>query len=114
MITSYVSVKFSSAFVLLDSCIYFAKDSWFPMLHPDQRGLLLSQLLMTRLRILQGPGYPYEQVLAQYHNQTNLVMCAYLPEFKTFNRTKGLLSLSPACSLYCSILSGFSVDEICT
>lgn len=40
--------------------------------------------------MLQGPGYPYEQVLKQYNNETNLVMCAYLPEFKTFNRTAGM------------------------
>lgn len=51
--------------------------------------LVGAQLLLTRLRILQGPGYPYEQTLKQYNNETNLVMCAYLPQFRTWNRTKG-------------------------
>ncbi|KAG0581416.1 hypothetical protein KC19_4G249800 [Ceratodon purpureus] len=55
-----------------------------------------AQLLLTRLRMLQGPGYPYEQVLKQYNNETNLAMCAYLPQFKTFNRTAGgLILLNP-------------------
>ncbi|KAH9545068.1 hypothetical protein CY35_12G029600 [Sphagnum magellanicum] len=55
--------------------------------------LVGAQLLLTRLRILQGPGYPYEQMLSQYNNQTNLVMCAYLPYFTTFPRTPAGLIL---------------------
>nr|XP_024398372.1 endoglucanase 25-like [Physcomitrium patens]XP_024398373.1 endoglucanase 25-like [Physcomitrium patens]XP_024398375.1 endoglucanase 25-like [Physcomitrium patens]XP_024398376.1 endoglucanase 25-like [Physcomitrium patens]XP_024398377.1 endoglucanase 25-like [Physcomitrium patens]PNR37396.1 hypothetical protein PHYPA_020505 [Physcomitrium patens] len=52
-----------------------------------------AQLLLTRLRMLQGPGYPYEQALRQYNNETNLVVCAYIPQFEIFHRTKGGLVL---------------------
>eukprot|EP00249_Psilotum_nudum_P001463 c13927_g1_i1 orf=524-2356(-) len=48
-----------------------------------------AQVLLTRLRLLLSPGYPYEDVLRQYNNGTELVMCSYLPAYKTFNRTKG-------------------------
>ncbi|KAH9332013.1 hypothetical protein KI387_004121 [Taxus chinensis] len=48
-----------------------------------------AQVLLTRLRIFLSPGYPYEDMLASYHNQTNIVMCSYLPMFKVFNRTRG-------------------------
>lgn len=51
------------------------------------------QLLLTRLRMLQGPGYPYEQVLKQYYDEIGLVMCAYLPQFQTFHYTEGLAFL---------------------
>lgn len=40
---------------------------------------------------MQSPGYPYEQLLREYHNQTETVMCSYLPQYKSFNVTKGLL-----------------------
>ena len=43
--------------------------------------------------MLQGPGYPYEQVLKQYNNEIGLVMCAYLPQFQTFHRTRGMAVL---------------------
>ncbi|XP_002960146.2 endoglucanase 25 [Selaginella moellendorffii] len=48
-----------------------------------------AQVLLTRLRILQSPGYPYEEVLKNFHNHTNLVMCSYLPLYKRFPRTPG-------------------------
>ncbi|KAG0617382.1 hypothetical protein M758_5G185800 [Ceratodon purpureus] len=51
--------------------------------------LVGAQLLLTRLRMLQGPGYPYEQVLKQYNDEIGLVVCAYLPQFQTFPRTDG-------------------------
>lgn len=48
-----------------------------------------AQVLLSRLRLFLSPGYPYEDVLQSYHNQTNIVMCSYLPVFRTFNRTRG-------------------------
>ncbi|GLJ18832.1 hypothetical protein SUGI_0336430 [Cryptomeria japonica] len=48
-----------------------------------------AQVLLTRLRVFLNPGYPYEEMLATFQNQTNIVMCSYLPMFKSFNRTKG-------------------------
>ncbi|XP_013619068.1 PREDICTED: endoglucanase 21-like [Brassica oleracea var. oleracea] len=57
--------------------------------------LLGAQLLLTRLRILLGPGYPYEGMLREFHNQTGVVMCSYLPNFRKFRRSKGgLIRLS--------------------
>ncbi|KAJ0979156.1 hypothetical protein J5N97_014630 [Dioscorea zingiberensis] len=48
-----------------------------------------AQVLLSRLRLFLSPGYPYEEILRTFHNQTGIVMCSYLPIFKTFNRTKG-------------------------
>jgi mlo protein len=48
-----------------------------------------AQVLLSRLRLFLSPGYPYEEILSTFHNQTNLVMCSYLPFFTSFNRTKG-------------------------
>ncbi|MCL7044397.1 hypothetical protein MKW94_003166 [Papaver nudicaule] len=48
-----------------------------------------SQVLLTRLRLFLSPGYPYEDMLSTFHNQTNYIMCAYLPVFSDFKRTKG-------------------------
>ncbi|CAM9001005.1 unnamed protein product [Rhodiola kirilowii] len=48
-----------------------------------------AMLLLTRLRILLNPGYPYEDMLSQYHNLTGLTMCSYLREFPVFNWTQG-------------------------
>eukprot|EP01018_Ginkgo_biloba_P024960 Gb_39316 [translate_table: standard] len=48
-----------------------------------------AQVLLSRLRIFLSPGYPYEEILSSYHNQTNLIMCSYMPMFKVFNRTRG-------------------------
>lgn len=48
-----------------------------------------AQVLLSRLRIFLSPGYPYEAVLSSYQNQTTIVLCSYLPVFKSFNRTRG-------------------------
>ncbi|KAL6180743.1 hypothetical protein ACLB2K_047403 [Fragaria x ananassa] len=48
-----------------------------------------AQVLLSRLRLFLSPGYPYEEILRTYHNQTSIVMCSYLPIFTSFNRTKG-------------------------
>ncbi|KAK1360393.1 Endoglucanase [Heracleum sosnowskyi] len=48
-----------------------------------------AQLLLTRLRLFLSPGYPYEEALKIFHNQTSIYMCSFLPFFKSFNRTKG-------------------------
>lgn len=48
-----------------------------------------AQVLLTRLRLFLSPGYPYEETLQTFHNQTSIVMCSYLPYFSSFNRTKG-------------------------
>jgi hypothetical protein len=48
-----------------------------------------AQLLLSRLRLFLSPGYPYEEILRTFHNQTGIVMCSYLPYFNKFNRTKG-------------------------
>ncbi|EFJ38621.1 hypothetical protein SELMODRAFT_75214 [Selaginella moellendorffii] len=55
--------------------------------------LIGAQVLLTRLRMLQGPGYPYETVLKSFHNQTDIVMCSYLPVYKIFPKTPGGLVL---------------------
>ncbi|KAJ7250444.1 hypothetical protein O6H91_17G062000 [Diphasiastrum complanatum] len=55
--------------------------------------LIGAQVLLTRLRLLQGPGYPYEEVLRNLHNQTNIVMCSYLPIYQRFPRTQGGLTI---------------------
>ncbi|KAJ6812089.1 uncharacterized protein M6B38_151725 [Iris pallida] len=48
-----------------------------------------AQVLLSRLRLFLSPGYPYEEMLRTFHNQTEIVMCSYLPIFTSFNRTKG-------------------------
>ncbi|XP_077227047.1 endoglucanase 12-like [Tasmannia lanceolata] len=48
-----------------------------------------AQLLLTRMRIFLNPGYPYEDMLKSYHNDTDLTMCSYLRHFNTFNWTQG-------------------------
>ncbi|WOK97987.1 endoglucanase 10-like [Canna indica] len=48
-----------------------------------------SQVLLSRLRLFLSPGYPYEEILRTFHNQTGNIMCSYLPYFSSFNRTKG-------------------------
>lgn len=48
-----------------------------------------AQVLLSRLRLFLSPGYPYEEMLRTFHNQTGIIMCSYLPVFKSFNRTKG-------------------------
>ncbi|KAJ6832420.1 endoglucanase 10-like [Iris pallida] len=51
--------------------------------------LIGAQVLLSRLRLFLSPGYPYEEILRTFHNQTSLVMCSYLPMYTSFNRTKG-------------------------
>lgn len=48
-----------------------------------------AQVLLSRMRLFLSPGYPYEEMLRTFHNQTSIVMCSYLPYFTSFNRTKG-------------------------
>ncbi|KAG4946073.1 hypothetical protein AAZX31_15G119600 [Glycine max] len=48
-----------------------------------------AQVLLSRLRLFLSPGYPYEEILKTFHNQTSIIMCSYLPVFTSFNRTKG-------------------------
>ncbi|XP_027108122.1 endoglucanase 25-like [Coffea arabica] len=48
-----------------------------------------AQVLLSRLRLFLSPGYPYEEILRTFHNQTSIVMCSYLPLFTSFNRTRG-------------------------
>jgi endoglucanase len=48
-----------------------------------------AQVLLSRLRLFLSPGYPYEEILKTFHNQTSIIMCSYLPIFRSFNRTKG-------------------------
>ncbi|CAA6654533.1 unnamed protein product [Spirodela intermedia] len=47
-----------------------------------------AQVLLTRLRMFLSPGYPYEEMLKTYHNQSSIIMCSYLPVFTSFNRTR--------------------------
>ncbi|KAL8109548.1 hypothetical protein AgCh_025604 [Apium graveolens] len=48
-----------------------------------------AQVLLTRMRLFLSPGYPYEEALKTFHNQTSIYMCSFLPFFTSFNRTKG-------------------------
>ncbi|KAG8380370.1 hypothetical protein BUALT_Bualt06G0008400 [Buddleja alternifolia] len=48
-----------------------------------------AMLLLTRIRVFLGPGYPYEDMLKSYHNITGLTMCSYLQRYKVFNWTRG-------------------------
>ncbi|KAF1866650.1 hypothetical protein Lal_00018034 [Lupinus albus] len=48
-----------------------------------------AQVLLSRLRLFLSPGYPYEEILRAYHQETNIIMCSYLPFFNSFTRTKG-------------------------
>ncbi|CAL5401912.1 unnamed protein product [Camellia sinensis] len=48
-----------------------------------------AQVLLSRLRLFLSPGYPYEEILSTFHNQTSIIMCSYLPYFTSFNRTNG-------------------------
>ncbi|KZV43705.1 endo-1,4-beta-glucanase [Dorcoceras hygrometricum] len=49
-----------------------------------------AQVLLSRLRLFVSPDYPYEDMLREFHNQTNTFMCSFLPGVSSkFNRTKG-------------------------
>ncbi|KAG0592842.1 hypothetical protein M758_1G275700 [Ceratodon purpureus] len=65
---------------------YYGTFSW------DNK-LIGAQVLLSRLYIMKSPGYPYEQELREYINQTNTVMCGYLPQYKKWNVTKGGLTM---------------------
>ncbi|KAI3872829.1 hypothetical protein MKW92_009654 [Papaver armeniacum] len=55
----------------------------------SKTSLVLSLVLLNRLRIFLSPGYPYEDMLSTFNKQTDLIMCYYLPVFRSFKRTKG-------------------------
>ncbi|KAF8117813.1 hypothetical protein N665_0008s0155 [Sinapis alba] len=78
-VTSHDIAKRAGAFL---SSPYYGVPSW------DNK-LPGAQLLLTRLRLFLSPGYPYEDILSIFHNQTGVVMCSYLPYFTKFKRTKG-------------------------
>lgn len=65
---------------------YYGTFSW------DNK-LIGAQVLLSRLYIMKSPGYPYEQQLYEYKNQTETVMCNYLPRYKRWNVTKGGLTM---------------------
>ncbi|XP_074318876.1 endoglucanase 12-like [Silene latifolia] len=46
-------------------------------------------MLLTRLRTMRSPFYPYEEMLFEYHRLTKLSMCSYLKPFHLFNWTRG-------------------------
>lgn len=48
-----------------------------------------ARLLLIRLRIFLGPGYPYEAMLKEYHHMNDLNMCAFLKRFNFYNFTGG-------------------------
>ncbi|KDP28223.1 hypothetical protein JCGZ_13994 [Jatropha curcas] len=52
-----------------------------------------AQLLLSRMRIFLGYGYPYEEMLRTFHKHTEEIMCSYLRVFPYFHRTKGGLIL---------------------
>jgi mlo protein len=79
LVTNSVIAKHAGAF---SGGPYYGVFSW------DNK-LPGAQVLLSRLRLFLSPGYPYEDMLSTYHNQTGIVMCSYLPVFKTFNRTRG-------------------------
>ncbi|CAA7037354.1 unnamed protein product [Microthlaspi erraticum] len=66
----------------------FGNSSYYGVFSWDNK-LPGAQLLLTRLRLFLSPGYPYEDILRTFHNQTSIVMCSYLPYFHKFNRTNG-------------------------
>ncbi|VVB14828.1 unnamed protein product [Arabis nemorensis] len=78
-VTSHALAKNAGAF---SGGPYYGVFSW------DNK-LAGAQVLLSRLRLFLSPGYPYEDMLSNFHNQTNIVMCSYLPYFNKFNRTKG-------------------------
>ncbi|PON86936.1 Glycoside hydrolase [Trema orientale] len=51
--------------------------------------LIGAQMLLSRMRLFLSPGYPYEEILRTFQNQTSIIMCSYLPVSTTFNRTRG-------------------------
>ncbi|KAI3831480.1 hypothetical protein MKX03_016586, partial [Papaver bracteatum] len=53
-------------------------------------------LLLTRLRIILGVPYPFEDMLQSYHKVLEKMMCSYIPKYGVFQFTKGgLIDLGP-------------------
>ncbi|GAV57014.1 Glyco_hydro_9 domain-containing protein [Cephalotus follicularis] len=48
-----------------------------------------AQLLLSRIRMFLDYGYPYEEVLREFHDRVSDFMCSYLLSYPNFNRTKG-------------------------
>ncbi|CAN8325762.1 unnamed protein product [Cochlearia groenlandica] len=67
---------------------FYGGSSYYGVFSWDNK-LLGAQLLLMRLRLFLSPGYPYEEILTTFHNQTGVVMCSYLPYFRKFKRTDG-------------------------
>lgn len=83
---SYISLATNPGLPKNSKAFYMIPDLSVPSW--DNK-LPAAMLLLTRLRIFLGPGYPYEDMLKSYHNVTGLTMCSYLQQFHVFNWTKG-------------------------
>ncbi|KAJ4761809.1 Endoglucanase [Rhynchospora pubera] len=71
--------KNANAFMAIPDLSVFSWDNKLPG----------AELLLTRLRIMLNPGYPYEESLLGYYNATQLTMCMSVRKFNTFNWTQG-------------------------
>lgn len=85
----------NSTYLALATTTSLARNAGAPLMIPDlsvlswDNKLPAAMLLLTRLRLFLGPGYPYEDMLRSYHNFTSLTMCSYLQRFGVFNWTRG-------------------------
>ncbi|KAI4305587.1 hypothetical protein L6164_028945 [Bauhinia variegata] len=84
--TSYISLATNAAVPRNAKAFYLKRD--LSVLSWDNK-LPAAMLLLTRLRLVLNPGYPYEDMLSQYHNITGLTMCSYLQNYQVFNWTRG-------------------------
>lgn len=48
-----------------------------------------AMVLLTRVRMMLNPGFPYEEMLSMYQTVTGLNMCSYLKQFRVYNWTRG-------------------------
>lgn len=77
-----------------DPRVYHNANASF-LKRPDSRvfswdnKLPAAQLLLSRIRVFLNPGYPYEDMLSEFHANTDINMCSYLRQFNVFNWTKG-------------------------
>ncbi|KAK2649584.1 hypothetical protein Ddye_017073 [Dipteronia dyeriana] len=78
------------------SYLQFVTDPSVPFTGGPDRNVLSwnnkhveAQLLLTRMRMFLGYGYPYEEMLRRFQNQVDKIMCSYLPGFPNFSRTPG-------------------------
>ncbi|ERN19923.1 endoglucanase 25 isoform X1 [Amborella trichopoda] len=55
--------------------------------------IVATSMLLTRLRYFNDPGYPSESILQKCESMTKMIMCSYLPELQSFDRTPGGLIL---------------------